>query len=107
MYVHMRKEKTVVLDKINSRTFPAGWQGEVPAEYLANWDEKDFDVIAVPGAVKAAGGIPAAALTSEQVSVLATAANEALAHAHGIIDDQAADADDADPAVDKSEGVKA
>lgn len=106
MYVHILKEKTVVLDKINSRTFPAGWRGEVPVEYLANWDDDDFDVIEVPAEVKAAGGMPAASLTSEQVSVLATAANEALAHAHGIIDGQDG-GDSAEPGIDKSEGAKA
>lgn len=73
MRVHMLKDQSVILDKINSKNYPAGWKGEVDDTIAAGWIRT--------GAAEAIGGdaTKPVEFTNEERAVLKGAAQQALA----------------------------
>jgi hypothetical protein len=75
MRVHMLKEQSVILDKINSKNYPAGWQGEVDDTTARGWIKA--------GAAEEIGADTSKPVefTNEERAVLKGAAQQALAQA--------------------------
>ena len=72
MRVKMLRDMTVVVDKMTSRTWPAGWAGEVDDDIAGGWKTGvDYQPLPPPEAP--------IALTRAQTQVLAAAADQALA----------------------------
>lgn len=75
MHIKMLKTESVELDRINTRNYPAGWEGEVDDDLAGHWIAQGS---AAPTAVAVTKPV---ALTEQETAVLKAAAQQAIAAA--------------------------
>lgn len=92
MRVKTLKVRTLRLDAINTKSWPAGWSGDVPDELAAMWIAEGAAVAGEPVQVT-----KPVEFTVDQAAVLAAAANEILKAAAVAGQEDAGDPDEGDP----------